>query len=118
MEDIPPYTCLMPFSNSMLFNLTPLYVLGHRVYLANKEGVDIAICGRILNECPDAKVKNTFFIKRLFNTIKFFKFISSGEPAKIGIEKELEKIQFDLTKSKEDIYHQITRNLDILNNVL
>ncbi len=114
VDDLPPFSCITPFYNSMFFNMSTNYINAYRVAGTCKETSDIVICGRVLEEFPDKFADYSPQIKRVFNMIYFLPYIFSAKKAKKGIEEAIAKLNFNYDDDLEGLYRQTNENFHLL----
>lgn len=117
LDDLPPYSILSNYYNTMFFNLSNIYRLMHSCYLASKEALELSICGKPLPDMPDIDVPFDNVFKRVIHTFKFLKYSMGCKPALKGMDKIVAKMptMFDYEKPAKDIYKQIIDNIHYLN---
>ena len=111
---MPPYSYIASYANHMFFNMTNMYRACHTVYGSKKYTLDLSICGKVLEGMPDIEMKDLSFFPRMRNTLRFMKFIFSGEKAKRGMDKVVASIKFDLSADMHSLYAQILENFEKL----
>lgn len=114
MDDLPPFSCISPFYNSMFLNQSTNYINVYRIAGNKKETTDIVICGRILDEFPDLRANYSSNFKRALNLFFFLPFVMSGKKAKNGIEEVMSKLKFNYDDTLEGLYKQTEDNFYLL----
>jgi len=113
-RSMPPFSFIAPYYNHMFFNMTNMYRACHSIIGSNKESMDIAICGHVLEGFPDNPMKDAPMLEKIANSIPFFKFVFSGEAARKGMQKVVDALHFDLDADIDGIYSQIIGKFDSL----
>jgi pyruvate,water dikinase len=116
MDNIPPYSCVLPVCNHLFINLSSIYPMTKCVLFATKQDVDYSICGRKIDaECEIIGRRKGFF-KRFFNTYKYLGFVMSKNKAKKKITKLANTFSICDSADPQILYDNITgakHNADI-----
>ena len=118
LEDIPPLRLISSFGNHLFFDMSLLYEMNNFVSVADPQNMNLSIMGEYY-DYPPVKGKKRNGLLRVLNSAKFLTFVFSGNKAKKKIDKLITQIKFDDNyKNAEDIYIDITKKLESLNQCL
>ncbi len=118
VEDIPPAFCVSNYYGHLFFNMRYLYRIPHALILTDRESIDIGICGQPLEHKDEDQFKKISLIRRLFNFVRYFSFLSSNKKARRKIDQLARNIHFDLDKEPIVLYEEITKQLHTLNQIM
>lgn len=108
-NDFADYTFIVPISGHLFIDLTSIYAMPKVVYGAEKDAIELSLCGRVLEGTPDSKVPLADSKTRKKNAKNYFRFLLSSRKAKRSLSKLEKAIRFDLGTSQEDLYCQIDK---------
>ncbi len=75
LGDIPPGSCVTNFGNHLFINISSLYAIADHVVGATREGVELSLCGRLLENVPQPPVPRVSKLARMNNARKYFTMI-------------------------------------------
>jgi pyruvate,water dikinase len=117
LSDTPEEMLISHYYGHLFFNMRHLYRLSGCVFGASKDGVDIAICGRVLDFSEQKQGKAKSRIRRVLNTMKYMGYLFSNKKAIKHSYKLARKIDI---KGEDPIslFNSIDENLKHLNDIL
>lgn len=114
----PDYYTALAYKNHLFIDMTALHSMSKRVIMASPAAMNLSIMGEYLEDFPKVEGKNAFFLTKLFNGIKFAKYLFSSQKAKEKIVKLNEELQFCQNGSPDEVYREISEKLHVMNEAL
>lgn len=118
IDDVPSMHLISSFSNQLFFDMKLLYDMYKRVGIADPQQMNLSIMGEYY-DYPKVEGKFSNGFVRTIGTVKFLKFVLSGNKSKKKIDDLISKMTFiDDGSSAKEIYDDITDNLKYLDECL
>jgi len=117
IKDIPEELLISHYYGHLFFNMKYLYRLTKSVLGATKKSIDIALCGQVLEFEQKDNYKGKNGLLKLWNGLRYAKYLMSSKKAIKHVAKVPNKIKFDYTNI-ESLYSSISKNIHYLNEVL
>ncbi|MHB1377439.1 MAG: PEP/pyruvate-binding domain-containing protein [Candidatus Humimicrobiaceae bacterium] len=114
MEDIPPASCVLSVSNHLFINLSTIYKMEDCVLGASSEAVDLSICGRVLDDIHQQKIKKLNILVRMNNGRKYFSLLLSKDRARRKIVKIAKDFKISIKDTPLELFSEIDNNLPVL----
>ncbi len=118
MDDVPPGSCIVSVGNHMFIDLTTLYMMENTMILTDKDGVDLSICGRRLDASENINMEKAGFIRKLVNFVKYVSLLFQKEKFARLHEELYESLNFNTDLPAEELYLEISDNLQKMNQSL
>ncbi|MCL2675645.1 MAG: PEP-utilizing enzyme [Firmicutes bacterium] len=109
MRAIPDFGCVFSTSGHLFFNLSYLYGFSKAIYLTGKDGVDMSICGRHLEETGKILGKKANFFKKMHNTRKYLSFVLSRNKARAEITALADTFKIAAGENAAQMYAEIDK---------
>ncbi|MGI5849571.1 MAG: PEP/pyruvate-binding domain-containing protein [Christensenellales bacterium] len=113
-DDVPPGSCVTNFGNHLFINITALYAIADHVIGATREGVELSLCGQILEDTPKPPVPQVTKINKINNAKKYFGILLGVGRACKKINKLAEAAYIPLCKTAGEQIKEISNRLYIL----
>ncbi len=97
-DEVPKESCIAHVGGHLFINLTSLYVMGDAIVGATREGVELSLCDRTLDDYPKPPVKSVPTIAKINNARKYFSIL-------LGVKKacrKLDKMSRSLSIAAQD----------------
>ncbi len=117
-DDMPPFSIIVPLGYHLFFDMSKIHEMSHHVILATPSAMNVSIMGEYYEPCPPPDGKHRSLFIRLFNCIRFARFLFSSKSAKAASERVASTLSFAATETAEELYREIDRRLPALNEVL
>ncbi|MBQ2719287.1 MAG: hypothetical protein IJF73_04385, partial [Clostridia bacterium] len=117
-DDMPPFSIIVPLGYHLFFDMSRIHEMSHHVILATPSAMNVSIMGEYYEPCPPPEGKHRSLFIRLFNCIRFARFLFSSKSAKAASERVASTLTFDATETAKELYREIDRRLPALNEVL
>ena len=113
-DEVPPGSCIVNVGNHLFINFTPLYRMGDSVLGATREGVELSICDRILDDTPKPPIMHVPLIKKMNNARKYFGSILGVNRACRKLNQLSRRLEIADHDTPEALYDEISRKLPAL----
>lgn len=117
LDDVPAGSCITPYSNHLFLNLTTIFKMGYSIVGAKTEQVQLAICGKRLEDLPPDPWKRQFILRRLGHMINYMKFMLGGKKALKQIDRLLNKYKPPLSNDMKEQYELINEMIPVMNEI-
>ena len=115
MDDILPGSCVTNFGNHLFINITSLYSMGDHVVGATREGVELSICGRLLEDIPRPPVPKVSKLAKMNNARKYFTMILRTGRACRKLKELADKADIPAREKAGEQLKEITERLWMIN---
>jgi rifampicin phosphotransferase len=114
-DDIPEGSCIANFGNHLFINMSPLYSIGDSVVGATREGVELSLCGRIIEglERPPVPVKSK--LSKINNARKYFGILMGVKGACRKIQNLAYSLNIPYCDNEKDQVREISDKLESMN---
>ena len=113
-DDVLPGSCIVHVGNHLFINFTPLYSMGDHILGATREGVELSICDRILDDTPKPPVPHVPLVRKLNNARKYFGCLFGVKRACRKIDLLARRIQIADHDTPKALYDDIDQHLPAL----
>lgn len=120
-EDIAPFRCVVSVGNHLFINLSVVEQLGDYVLGADKDSVELSICGRILTDKPAGSTlpaRRISGFKKAVNGLKYVRFLMSRNKVRRNLEKLSREFSFKRQPDLHAQYAEIDRTVHLINDAL
>ncbi|MCX6347734.1 MAG: hypothetical protein NTZ89_07385, partial [Actinobacteria bacterium] len=114
MDDIPPTSCVLSVSNHLFINLSTIYKMEEYVLGASSEAVDLSICGRVLDDIHQQKIKKLNILVRINNGRKYFTLLFSKNRARRKIVEIAKDFKISIKDTPLELFSEIDNSLPVL----
>ncbi|MDD5952778.1 MAG: PEP/pyruvate-binding domain-containing protein [Oscillospiraceae bacterium] len=118
LDRIPPSACVLSIGNTLFIDLTTLYSMGKRIVMANKEGIELSICGRVLGEAPDTDFPTASMATKLSNGKRYGKYLLSVKKQKARLEELVQEAKILPVDDPVEYYRRISEKLPLMDEAL
>lgn len=112
-----PLRLISSFSNHLFFDMNLLYNMHARVAIANPQSMNLSIMGEY-HDYPKITKKYANPLVRGINSLRFLKYVFSGDKAMKKFDSLFDKVKFSETKDYKEKYKEIDNNLKYLDESL
>ena len=110
-DDIPKGSCIANFGNHLFINMTQLYAIGDHVMGATRQGVELSLCGRILEDVPRPPVPKVGRLIKVNNARRYFSILLGVGGACKKIRKLADKLRIPQPDNAEEQIKEISSRL-------
>ena len=114
----PDYYAALAVKYHLFIDMSALYIVGQKVMLTSNDALNLSIIGESIEDYPEPVGKNSFFLIKFINGIKFAKYLFSSKKAKEKIAFVNENLKFTADADEYAIYNEITEKLPAMNEAL
>ena len=111
MEELPSGSCVANFGNHLFINIRALYAISDHVIGATREGVELSLCGRILEDVPRPPMIEIGKLRKINNARKYFGILLGIRRACKKLDKLSEMARIPLSDSAEQQIRDISAGL-------
>jgi rifampicin phosphotransferase len=86
-DDVPPTSCALSTSGHLFLNLSTMYKICESVIGADPRSIELSLCGKLLQDTPDPCIAKKSALVRVFNGMKYFRFLLSRKKAAKKLRK-------------------------------
>ena len=115
LDDIEPGHCIPNFGGHLFINITALYAIADHVVGASREGVELSVCGRLLENVPIPPLRRVSKLARIHNGRKYFSIILGAGKACKKLRRLADKTEIPACDNVTEQLGEITRRLDMIN---
>jgi phosphohistidine swiveling domain-containing protein len=115
MDDIPPGSCVTNFGNHLFINISSLYAIADYVAGATREGVELSLCGRLLENIPQPPVPKVSKLAKMNNARKYFTMILRTGRACRKLKELADKANVPARETAHEQLKEITDRLWMVN---
>ena len=114
----PDYYAALAVKYHLFIDMSALYILGQKVMLTSNDALNLSIMGESIEDYPRPSGKNSFFLIKFINGMRFAKYLFSTKKAKEKIVAVNENLKFTADADAAAIYNEITEKLPAMNEAL
>ena len=111
LGDIPPGSCVTNFGNHLFINISSLYAISDHVVGATREGVELSLCGRLLEDVPKPPVPKVSGLSKMNGARKYFTMILRTGRACKKLKKLADKADIPVRETPHEQLKEITERL-------
>ncbi len=115
LSDLAPGHCIPSFGNHLFINITALYAIADNVVGASREGVELSVCGRLLENMPSPPVRRVSKLARIHNGSRYFSIILGAGKACKKLRRLADSTSIPVRDNPGAQLGEITRRLDAIN---
>jgi len=116
LDEIPPTSCILSVCNNLFINLTSIYKMADCVLGANRDAVELSLCGRVLDGIKRPDKKKTNILVKINNGRKYFVFLLSKNKAYKEIKELAQSFVISQLDNPEKLYTEIDKSLNVLSH--
>ncbi len=117
-SDIPDYSAALAIDGHLFLDMSFIHTLSLSVQIASAEAMNLSIMGESYPDYPPLTQKKKNIFTRIFNCIKFGKYLFSADKAKEKLSELEESLVMTQKDDLRSVYHEIEDNIDALNTAL
>jgi pyruvate,water dikinase len=110
-DAVPKESCITHVGGHLFINLTSLYVMGDAIVGATREGVELSICDRTLDDLPKPPVKSVSKLARINNARKYFSILFRVKGACRKLDKMSRRLSIADDGTPEALINEIGQKL-------
>lgn len=110
-SDIPKGSCVTNCGNHLFINMSALYAIGDSVIGATREGCEISLCGRSLDDIPKPPIPHKTKLTKMNNARKYFSILMGVKSACRKISALSESLDILQTNDAALQVQEITKKL-------
>jgi pyruvate,water dikinase len=114
MDDLPRGSCVTNFGNHLFINIGSLYKIADYVSGASREGVELSLCGRVLEDLPKPPVPKVSALKKINNARKYFTTILGANGACRKLDKMAKNLVIPVMHSPAGQLEAIDKQLYLI----
>ena len=114
----PDYYAALAVKYHLFIDMSALYIMGQKVMLASNDAMNMSIMGESIDDYPAPDGKDSFFLVKFINGMKFAKYLFSAKKAKRRLVAVNENLKFTADSDEYAIYNEITEKLPAINEAL
>lgn len=118
MDKIPPTSCALSIGNKLFLDLTTVYSMGKRIMMADKRTMELAICGRVLEDTPDTDFPEASLPTKVLNGKRYMQFMFSVKKKKQRLDQIAREIEIVPSDDPVEYYDHIDEALPLVNEAL
>ncbi len=117
-SDIPDYSAALAIDGHLFLDMSFIYRLELSVQIASAEAMNLSIMGESYPDYPRLTDKKKNIFTRLFNCIKFGKYLFSSGKAKEKLSALVDEVVFKEKDELHAVYNEIEEHIDSMNVAL
>lgn len=114
MDDLPRGSCVTNFGSHLFINIGSLYKIADFVMGASREGVELSLCGRVLEDMPKPSVPKVSGIKKINNARKYFTTILGANGACRKLDKMAKNLVIPVKQTLAQQLEEIDKQLYLI----
>ena len=114
----PDYYAALAVKYHLFIDMSALHIMGQKVMLASNDAMNMSIMGESIEDYPAPDGKDSFFLVKFINGMRFAKYLFSSKKAKKQLVAINENLNFTADSDENAIYNEITEKLPAMNEAL
>lgn len=115
IDDILPGSCVANFGSHLFINISSLYAIADHVVGATREGVELSLCGRLLEDVPKPPVPTVSKLAKMNGARKYFTLLLRTAKACKKLKRLADSADVPVCDAPQEQLKAITERLWMIN---